>query len=168
MDFPKNEFVERKGTKAVIRLQATRVAGLVPKIEEAKDALDSYLAGVLTQYLATFGQHFAVWSAAVTCVAELDCLLSLAKTSAFGGGTLHVPPAPVIPSPPPTNRCSAHNTVDRTGTDRPHVPADVRGRRARGDHACARSRRAATPLHHPARGGHLHPQRHQVRHFVLT
>ncbi|ELR16653.1 MutS domain containing protein [Acanthamoeba castellanii str. Neff] len=85
VDFPKNEFVERKGTKAVIRLQATRVAGLVPKIEEAKDALDSYLAGVLTQYLATFGQHFAVWSAAVTCVAELDCLLSLAKTSAFGG-----------------------------------------------------------------------------------
>ncbi len=107
MDFPKNEFVERKGTKAVMRLQATRVAGLVPKMEEAKDALDSYLAGVLTQYLATFGQHFTVWSAAVTCVAELDCLLSLAKTSAFGGGTLHVTGAQW--SLPPNQPCSAHN-----------------------------------------------------------
>jgi DNA mismatch repair protein MSH6 len=99
--FPKNEFVERKRTKAVVRLQATRVAGLVPKLEEAKDALDSYLAGVLTQYLATFGQSFTVWSAAVACVAELDCLLSLAKTSAFGGGThtwtLSLPKLVVLP-----------------------------------------------------------------------
>jgi DNA mismatch repair protein MSH6 len=129
VDFPKNEFVERKGTKAVIRLQATRVAGLVPKIEEAKDALDSYLAGVLTQYLATFGQHFAVWSAAVTCVAELDCLLSLAKTSAFGGGTLHVPPAPVIPPPPqPTGAQRTIRSIGLVLTDpmcRPTFVVDV-------------------------------------------
>ncbi len=110
MDFPKNEFVERKGTKAVMRLQATRVAGLVPKMEEAKDALDSYLAGVLTQYLATFGQHFTVWSAAVACVAELDCLLSLAKTSAFGGGTLHVPPAPLVPPKQPVLSSQCRST----------------------------------------------------------
>lgn len=89
MVFPKNEFAERKRTKAVLRLQAAHVTSLVPQLEEAKDALDSYLSGVLTQHLALFSESFILWSAAVACVSELDCLLSLAKTSAFCGGMKH-------------------------------------------------------------------------------
>jgi DNA mismatch repair ATPase MutS len=99
--FPENEFVKRKETKAVVRFQATRLAGVVPQLEEAKDALDSYLAGVLARLMATFAQHFLAWSATVACVAELDCLLSLAKTSAFGGGTYTTPDQIYPPSGSP-------------------------------------------------------------------
>ena len=155
MEFPKKEFVERKRTKAVVRLQATRVASLVPQLEEAKDALDSYLAGVLARYLATFAQHFVAWSAAVACVAELDCLLSLAKTSAFGGGTV---------PPPPKKRSMFASTTDLIGwiAGRAHVQTDFRGRRARGNPAPPRGRGVKAPLHHHARSRHLHSKRHQV------
>ncbi len=96
-----------------------------------------------------FDEHYTDWSAVVSCLAELDCLLSLAKTSAFGGGK-RATLSPKSLTCLPTSRVCMY-------VNRAHVPPWICWR-----HRSVWGRRVETSVHHHARVGFLHPKRYPV------
>jgi len=65
----------------------------------------AYLQGVLQKLMNTFDYHFYSWADCINCIADLDCLLSLARVSALGGGmSFSIPPY----DNHNTNLCRAH------------------------------------------------------------
>ena len=68
----------KKGTKRFWTAELRELAG---EHLEAKAAEEAALAAAAKQLFARFSAQYAIWRNAVSCAAELDCLLSLARAS---------------------------------------------------------------------------------------
>ncbi|KJE89320.1 mismatch repair protein Msh6 [Capsaspora owczarzaki ATCC 30864] len=75
----------KSSTKAVRRFWTPLIRKTVTPLAEAIETRQAVLREGLARALARFDTHVAKWSAAVRCVAELDCLLSLASASSSLG-----------------------------------------------------------------------------------
>ena len=72
----------KKGTKRFWTAELRELAG---EHLEAKAAEEAALAAAAKQLFARFSAQYAIWRNAVSCAAELDCLLSLARASSAAG-----------------------------------------------------------------------------------
>lgn len=72
--------------QAVRRYWTKKIASTVLPLAEAHATFAQIQAQVYTRTLERFSKWHDKWSAAVACVAELDCLASLARASSAMGG----------------------------------------------------------------------------------
>ncbi|KAL6071659.1 DNA mismatch repair protein msh6 [Balamuthia mandrillaris] len=93
------EFVLIAETKNVGRYSTPTRAALVHELEAAKDELAENDAALLERNMETFDRDFDKWSQAVSCVAELDALCSLAMTSTTAGEQMCRPRFVASPTP---------------------------------------------------------------------
>lgn len=68
-------------TKAVIRYWSPEVRALVRQLQEAQEMHKAVAEGVQTRFMAKFDEDYRQWSKLVSCIAQLDCLCSLADSS---------------------------------------------------------------------------------------
>lgn len=80
-----DEFTQMSSKKGTIRFWTDEIRELVAQHTEAKATQEAALKEVATRLFAAFTSHFTLWRGAVSCAAELDCLLSLAELSARDG-----------------------------------------------------------------------------------
>ncbi|KAL7752170.1 DNA mismatch repair protein msh6 [Sorochytrium milnesiophthora] len=76
-----NDWKKMSGTKAVSRYHTPRITRMNEKWAELQEMRTLILSESTKRMYRRFDQHYAVWSAAVTVLAELDALASLASSS---------------------------------------------------------------------------------------
>ena len=81
---PKN-WDQMSATKQVKRYYNPELRGLVRELQEAQETHGQIVKEVAGRFYARFDEHYDVWLASVRVVAQLDCLISLAKASAILG-----------------------------------------------------------------------------------
>ncbi|KAK3675270.1 DNA mismatch repair protein msh6 [Recurvomyces mirabilis] len=72
-------------TKAVKRWYFPELEGLVQDLKEAQESHAQVVKALNGRFYARFDEHYTTWLAAVKVVAQLDCLISLAKASSAIG-----------------------------------------------------------------------------------
>lgn len=72
-------------TQKVKRYYSPELRALVRQLQEAQETHAQIVKEVAGRFLARFDQDYKTWLAAVRTVAQLDCLISLAKASADMG-----------------------------------------------------------------------------------
>lgn len=77
---PSDFDITSKLTK-VKRYQTNQLRKLVEDLNEAEEALKAAISPFLIKIFKKFYKRQHVWSAFVNCIAEIDCLCSLAKVS---------------------------------------------------------------------------------------
>eukprot|EP00698_Gefionella_okellyi_P003683 TRINITY_DN13445_c0_g1_i1.p1 TRINITY_DN13445_c0_g1~~TRINITY_DN13445_c0_g1_i1.p1 ORF type:complete len:1151 (+),score=299.87 TRINITY_DN13445_c0_g1_i1:80-3532(+) len=80
-----NEYSVMSQTKEVKRFWTPFIREQMPILERAKEERTDILKDVLFKMLAKFDEHFMTARRAVDCIAELDCLLCLARNSKVPG-----------------------------------------------------------------------------------
>jgi len=80
------QYEQMSQTVKVRRFWTPTVRTLVAELETAQARRDDVLQDVTRQVFAKFGQDYPLWAQAVACVAELDCLISLALVSTYQDG----------------------------------------------------------------------------------
>jgi DNA mismatch repair protein MSH6 len=83
-NIPKNWKV-MSATKTCKRFYSPELEGLVRDLKEAQEMHGQVVKALAGRFFAKFDQEYAVWLAAIKVVAQLDCLISLAKASAALG-----------------------------------------------------------------------------------
>jgi DNA mismatch repair protein MSH6 len=83
-NIPKNWKV-MSATKTCKRFYSPELEGLVRDLKEAQEIHGQVVKALAGRFFAKFDQKYAVWLAAIKVVAQLDCLISLAKASAALG-----------------------------------------------------------------------------------
>jgi DNA mismatch repair protein MSH6 len=78
---PPADFEQMSSKKGTIRFWTPELKKAVAAHLAAKEESEKALKAVASRLFGRFSKHFALWHAAVSCAAELDCLLSLAKVS---------------------------------------------------------------------------------------
>ncbi|KAF2755000.1 DNA mismatch repair protein Msh6 [Pseudovirgaria hyperparasitica] len=78
-------WAKMSGTAAVNRYYSPDLRKLVRKLQEAQETHAQVVKEVSSRFYTRFDQDYATWLAAVKIVAQLDCLISLAKASATLG-----------------------------------------------------------------------------------
>ncbi|KAK4574367.1 DNA mismatch repair protein msh6 [Recurvomyces mirabilis] len=68
-------------TKAVKRWYFPELEGFVQDLKEAQESHAQVVKALNGRFYARFDEHYTTWLAAVKVVAQLDCLISLAKAS---------------------------------------------------------------------------------------
>jgi DNA mismatch repair protein MSH6 len=81
---PKN-WDQMSATKAVKRYYNPELRKLVRKLQEAQETHGQIVKEVASRFYARFDEEYSAWLAAVKIIAQLDCLISLAKASASLG-----------------------------------------------------------------------------------
>lgn len=76
---------QMSATKQVKRYYFPELRKLVRKLQEAQETHSQIVQEVAGRFYARFDENYEVWLAAVKIVAQLDCLISLAKASASLG-----------------------------------------------------------------------------------
>lgn len=76
---------QMSATQKVKRYYSPELRGLVRQLQEAQETHSQIVKEVAGRFFARFDEHYAVWLAAVRIIAQLDCLISLAKASATLG-----------------------------------------------------------------------------------
>jgi len=85
LNFP-NDF-QTKNLKGCIRFNSPILRALEKQMTDVKHRMQQIVEDLLVKLGDRFTSHFAEWRAAIDCVAELDCLFSLAITSSqLAGG----------------------------------------------------------------------------------
>nr|POE77607.1 dna mismatch repair protein msh6 [Quercus suber] len=77
---PKN-WRQMSATKAVKRWYSPELEGLVQELKEEQETHGQVVRALAGRFFARFDEKYAVWLAAIKIVAQLDCLISLAKAS---------------------------------------------------------------------------------------
>ena len=72
---------QMSATKAVKRYYTPELKALVRKLQEAQETHGQIVKDVSRRFYARFDEDYLTWLAAVKVVAQLDCLMSLAKAS---------------------------------------------------------------------------------------
>ncbi|KAF7715747.1 DNA mismatch repair protein msh6 [Penicillium ucsense] len=83
-NIPKN-WDQMSATKQVKRYYFPELRSLIRKLQEAQETHSQIVKEVAGRFHARFDEHYGTWLAAVRIVAQLDCLISLAKASASLG-----------------------------------------------------------------------------------
>lgn len=73
---------QMSATQAVKRYYFPDLKVLVRKLQEAQETHTQIVKDVAGRFYQRFDEHYEIWLAAVRIVAQLDCLVSLAKASA--------------------------------------------------------------------------------------
>ncbi|KAJ9640182.1 DNA mismatch repair protein msh6 [Knufia peltigerae] len=81
---PKN-WDQMSATQAVKRYYFPELRALVRKLQEAQETHAQISKEVTRRFQARFDENYEIWLAAVKVIAQLDCLISLAKASASLG-----------------------------------------------------------------------------------
>ncbi|KAJ5622287.1 DNA mismatch repair protein msh6 [Penicillium herquei] len=81
---PKN-WDQMSATKQVKRYYFPELRALIRQLQEAQETHGQIVKEVAARFHARFDEHYNTWLAAVRVVAQLDCLISLAKASASLG-----------------------------------------------------------------------------------
>ncbi len=68
------------------RYWTPRIKELVRALEEEQDSLDVVRRTMLQRLLQRFDSNYNKWLQAISCVAELDALISLARSCSLGNG----------------------------------------------------------------------------------
>lgn len=76
---------QMSATKQVKRYYFPELRTLIRKLQEAQETHSQIVKEVASRFYARFDEDYATWLAAVKIVAQLDCLISLAKASAAIG-----------------------------------------------------------------------------------
>ena len=76
---------QMSATKQVKRYYSPELRKLVRALQEAQETHGQIVKEVASRFYSRFDEHYAIWLAAVKIVAQLDCLISLAKASASLG-----------------------------------------------------------------------------------
>ena len=76
---------QMSATQAVKRYYFSDLRALVRKLQEAQETHSQIVKEVAGRFYARFDEHYEIWLAAVKLVAQLDCLISLAKASSSLG-----------------------------------------------------------------------------------
>lgn len=76
---------QMSSTQAVKRYYFTELRNLVRKLQEAQETHSQIVKEVAGRFYARFDENYEIWLAATQLVAQLDCLISLAKASASLG-----------------------------------------------------------------------------------
>ncbi|KAL0482522.1 DNA mismatch repair protein MSH6 [Acrasis kona] len=72
-------------TSQVERYHSPEVIRLMPLHQQAKEKRDIVLRGELRRIMKVFDDDYESWNRCMSCIAELDCLLSLTRTSMNNG-----------------------------------------------------------------------------------
>lgn len=78
-------WLQMSSTKDVNRYWSPKVEQLVKDVKEARERKAMAIVQFQFKILEDFSQDYALWKRAVSLVAELDCLLSLADSSSAIG-----------------------------------------------------------------------------------
>lgn len=81
---PKN-WDQMSATKQVKRYYFPELRVLVRRLQEAQETHSQIVKEVAGRFYARFDEHYEIWLAAVKIIAQLDCLISLAKASSSLG-----------------------------------------------------------------------------------
>ena len=76
---------QMSATKQVKRYYSPELRKLVRSLQEAQETHGQIVKEVASRFYARFDEEYTIWLAAVKIVAQLDCLISLAKASASLG-----------------------------------------------------------------------------------
>lgn len=79
-DIPRS-WKQMSSTKAVKRWYSPELEKLVQQLKEAQETHTQVAKAMAGRFYARFDEDYAVWLASVKIVAQLDCLISLAKAS---------------------------------------------------------------------------------------
>ncbi|KAK5952604.1 DNA mismatch repair protein msh6 [Knufia fluminis] len=80
-----SDWNQMSATQAVKRYYFPELKALVRKLQEAQETHSQIVKEVAARFYARFDENYEIWLAAVKLVAQLDCLISLAKASASMG-----------------------------------------------------------------------------------
>jgi len=83
-NIPKN-WDQMSATKSVKRYYFPELRVLIRKLQEAQETHSQIVKQVAGRFYARFDENYSKWLAAVKIVAQLDCLISLAKASSSLG-----------------------------------------------------------------------------------
>lgn len=72
---------QMSATKQVKRYYFPELKGLVRKLQEAQELHSQIVKEVASRFYTRFDENYEIWLAAVKIIAQLDCLISLAKAS---------------------------------------------------------------------------------------
>ena len=72
---------QMSATNTVKRYYFPELKALVRKLQEAQETHSQIVKEVTSRFYKRFDEHYDIWLAAVKIVAQLDCLISLAKAS---------------------------------------------------------------------------------------
>ncbi|EHY52552.1 DNA mismatch repair protein msh6 [Exophiala dermatitidis] len=81
---PKN-WDQMSATKQVKRYYFPELRSLVRKLQEAQETHSQIVKEVAGRFFARFDEKYEIWLAAIRIIAQLDCLISLAKASSSLG-----------------------------------------------------------------------------------
>jgi DNA mismatch repair protein MSH6 len=76
-----NSWNQMSSTQQVKRYYFPELKGLVRKLEEARETHTQIVNVVNGRFYERFDEHYEIWLAATRIIAQLDCLISLAKAS---------------------------------------------------------------------------------------
>ncbi|KAJ6106876.1 DNA mismatch repair protein Msh6 [Penicillium capsulatum] len=76
---------QMSATKQVKRYYFPELRSLIRKLQEAQETHSHIVKEVAGRFHARFDEHYGTWLAAVRIIAQLDCLISLAKASSSLG-----------------------------------------------------------------------------------
>jgi DNA mismatch repair protein MSH6 len=76
------EWDQMSATKAVKRYYTPKLRKLVRALQEAKEIHSQIVKDVINRFCVKFDEDYEMWLLAVKIVAQLDCLISLARASA--------------------------------------------------------------------------------------
>ncbi|KAJ4358483.1 DNA mismatch repair protein msh6 [Didymosphaeria variabile] len=76
---------QMSATAKVTRYYSPELRKLVRALQEAQETHGQIVRDVASRFHARFDEHYATWLAAIKVVAQLDCLISLAKSSSSLG-----------------------------------------------------------------------------------
>lgn len=79
------EWRQMSATKAVKRWYSPELEKLVQELKEEQETHGQVVKALAGRFFARFDQEYTVWLAAIKIVAQLDCLISLAKASSALG-----------------------------------------------------------------------------------
>ncbi|KAL1961047.1 hypothetical protein VTO42DRAFT_4935 [Malbranchea cinnamomea] len=79
------DWSQMSATKQAKRYYFPELRTLIRRLQEAQETHSQMVKAVAGRFYARFDQDYATWLAAVKVVAQLDCLISLAKASAAIG-----------------------------------------------------------------------------------
>jgi len=80
-----SDWNQMSATQAVKRYYFPELRALVRRLQEAQETHSQIVKEVAGRFYARFDENYEIWLAAVKLVAQLDCLISLAKASASMG-----------------------------------------------------------------------------------
>lgn len=80
-----NTWDQMSATAKVTRYYTPELRKLVRVLQEAEETHGQIVREVASRFCARFDEHYKVWLEAVKIIAQLDCLISLAKASASLG-----------------------------------------------------------------------------------